>query len=201
FGEGLWRETVAPGITYEIDKATLPHVLLRQADGNWRWTPLDGHSYILSGTTYTVPEWGDRVAGDGLSNADPSFVGETIRSLFFFKNRLGVLSREKITLSEVGEFFNFYRTTVVDILDSERIDVGAPHTKITELNHAVPMSEQLLLFSEHSQFVLRGDGPLTPTSVTIAPVSEYESLEGTPPVTLGESIMVPARRGSFSLLR
>ena len=32
FGEGVWKETVAPGIEYEFDGSTMPHVLVREVN-------------------------------------------------------------------------------------------------------------------------------------------------------------------------
>ena len=35
FNEGSWLETVSPGVEYKIDPATMPHLLVRKADGNF----------------------------------------------------------------------------------------------------------------------------------------------------------------------
>ena len=35
FGDGVWKETVAPGIQYKFDEATMPHVLIRKEDGSF----------------------------------------------------------------------------------------------------------------------------------------------------------------------
>ena len=37
FEEGQWEETVEAGIQFKFDYATMPHVLVRQADGNFRF--------------------------------------------------------------------------------------------------------------------------------------------------------------------
>ena len=44
--------------------ATMPHVLIRQADGNFRFARVDGDTYTLNGTDYILPVWGQRTAGD-----------------------------------------------------------------------------------------------------------------------------------------
>ena len=48
FEEGQWEETLEPGITYKFNYDTMPHVLIRQADGNFRFARVDGDSYTLS---------------------------------------------------------------------------------------------------------------------------------------------------------
>ena len=35
FGEGGWAETVSPGVEYQINASTMPHVLIRKNDGNF----------------------------------------------------------------------------------------------------------------------------------------------------------------------
>ena len=75
FEEGQWEETVEAGIPFKFDYATMPHVLIRQADGNFRFARVDGDTYTISGTTYTLPVWGERTAGDIESAPDPSFIG------------------------------------------------------------------------------------------------------------------------------
>ena len=64
FEEGQWEECVEPGIEFKFNYDTMPHVLIRQADGNFRFARVDGDTYTLSGVTYTLPKWGERTVGD-----------------------------------------------------------------------------------------------------------------------------------------
>ena len=201
FANGTWEETVAPGITHKLDPATMPHLLLRQANGDFRFTPADGHSYTIDADTYTVPEWTTRQAGDSNTNPDPSFVGEAINDIFFFKNRLGFLAGEKVILSEAAEFFNFFRTTITSLLDSAVIDVTAAHTKVSILRHAIPYVEVLVLFSDQTQFVLRSEGLLTPKTVSITPSTEFEADRDVAPEANGDSIFFGTARGSYAGVR
>lgn len=61
----------------------MPLLLIRTADGNFRLTQADGSSYTISSTNYDVPEWGERVVGDEDSSPKPSFVGTTVKDMFF----------------------------------------------------------------------------------------------------------------------
>ena len=54
----VWEETVAPGIKINIDDDTMPHVLIRTADGNFRFTQVDGSTYTISSTSFDVPAFG-----------------------------------------------------------------------------------------------------------------------------------------------
>ena len=89
FEEGQWSETVEAGIPFKFNYNTMPHVLIRQADGNFRFARVDGDTYTISGTDFTLPKWGERIVGDLESAPDPSFIGNKINNVFFFRNRLG----------------------------------------------------------------------------------------------------------------
>ena len=163
--EGVWRETVKSGLKNSLDVSTMPHLLIRTADGNFRFTPADGSTYN-QWPQYDVQEYGPRVAGDLESAPDPSFVGRKINDIFFFRNRLGFISDE-INMSRAAEFFKFYPETVTTILDTDPIDLNVSHTKVSILRHAIPYNEELLLFSDQSQFILKGANTLTPSNVNV----------------------------------
>ena len=271
-GEGQWEESSAPGIQFKFNYATMPHVLIRQADGNFRFAKVDGGSYALSfptsatysqsGTTVTVtanshglsvgnvidikyssgnaisgdftitnvttntftytaatslttsgnatfgvpnyglPVWGERICGDLDSAQNPSFVGNQINNVFFFRNRLGFLASDNVILSTVSEFFNFFPETVLSVIDSDPIDVAASHTKVAILKNAVSMGEKLILFSEQTQFVLSSSADnLTPKTANILVATEFESSDGATPVGAGSSIYYLTKKGNFSGVR
>ena len=163
-----------------------------------------GYLTWKSGTFYYGPKdtiknigWSSRQAGDDKTNPFPSFVGNKIRDIFFFKNRLGILTDSNVIFSEADEYFNFFRTTTQQLLDSAVIDVGLSHTKVAILEHAVPFQEKLMLFSQGSQFVLRGADVLSPRTVAISPVTEYDLSDGIQPVALGNYIYFPFKRNDF----
>ena len=200
--EGQWEETVEAGISFKFDYATMPHVLIRQADGNFRFARVDGDTYTLSGTTYTLPKWGERVVGDLESSPNPSFIGNKINNVFFFRNRLGFLAADNVILSTVSEFFNFFSETVISVLDTEPIDVAASHTKVAILKHAVTMGEKLILFSEQTQFVLSSSADnLTPSTANVLVQTEFESNAAAQPVGSGSSIYFLTKKGSFAGIR
>ena len=202
FEEGQWEETVEAGIPFKFDYATMPHVLIRQADGNFRFARVDGDTYTASGVSFTLPKWGERTVGDVVSAPDPSFIGNKINNVFFFRNRLGFLAGDNVILSRVSEFFNFFPETVVSVLDNEPIDVAASHTKVAILKSAVTMGEKLILFSEQTQFVLTSSADnLTPKTANVIVVTEFESSAAAQPVGSGSSIYFLTQKGSFAGIR
>ena len=186
FGSGTWKETVKPGIPCKLDPATVPHALIRQADGTFTFGPL---------------EWGERICGDEDSAPFPSFVGRTLNGLFFYRNRLSFISGENVVMSEVGEFFNFFLTTVTTLVDSDVVDVAASHTKSSILHHAVTFSGGLLLFSDQSQFVLEHDTVLSNATVSIKPVTEFEASMKAAPVSSGKTVFFATDKGEWGGVR
>ena len=211
FEDGVWEETVAPGIEYQLDPDTMPHALIRMSNGKFIWTPLDGTTTSGSlGVTFVIPSWGERQAGDDTTNGRPPWLqksdgteGEKIRGMSFFADRLVFLSGTDISLSESGQYFSWFRTTVTSLLDAARISVTAAHTKVNLLNFAVPMREQLVVFSEFTQFALRGsaEGTITPTNVWVTVATDYETSPYARPVSSKRSIFASAKRGTASMIR
>ena len=202
FEEGQWEETIEAGIPFKFNYSTMPHVLIRQADGNFRFARVDGDTYTVSGQSFELPKWGERTAGDEESALDPSFIGRNINNVFFFRNRLGFLADDNVILSNVSEFFNFFPDTVLTVVDSHPIDVAASHTKVAILKHAVTMGEQLILFSEQTQFVLSSSADnLTPTTANVLVATEFESSDDAAPVGSGSSIYFLTKKGTFAGVR
>ena len=194
----VWEETLKPAITYRLDYDKMPLLLIRTADGAFRLTQADGSTYTISGTDYTVPAWGDRLVGDLDSAPNPSFVDTKINDIFFFNNRLGVIADENVILSRSSEFFEFFAETVTDVLDTDLIDINVSHTKVSVLRSAIPFDEDLLLFSDQTQFILSGGASLTPANVTVNVTTEYENVTGSvAPVGAGSNVFFGYERGNY----
>lgn len=202
-GEGTWAETIAPGVKYRFDYSTMPHVLIRLPAGST-------HDFVFkqaNGTAYssiagTDSRWSDRVVGNDSSNPQPSFVGSTITDIFMFRGRLGVLSGENVVLSEAGQYFNFWRTSVTKLLDGDPIDISSSHPQITLFRHAAPFSERLVLFADRVQFVLGSkQAILTASNVYMTPVANYDVLQNCRPVVLGDGVFFGFDRGGYCGVR
>ena len=183
---GYWEETIGSGIKYSFNGATMPHQLVREADGTF---------------TFGVVSWGNRLVGDVISAPNPSFVGQSIADIFFFKNRIGFLSDQNVIMSEAGSYFNFFPTTVTTVLDASPIDISVGHTKVSILRHAIPFDESLLLFSDQSQFILAGTDVLTQRTVSVSQTTAFESSNFAEPIGIGQRVYFGVNKGNFSGLR
>lgn len=185
-GAVAWKESVLNGIALTFDPVTMPHKLVRNANGTFTFGPIT---------------WDDRKVGDDESNAFPSILGNTIKDIFFYRNRLGFTSEENVILSEASSFFNFFRTTTVDIIDSDPIDVAVSHNKPSILHHAIPFDESLFLFADLAQFALDSDSTLTPRTAAIDQTTEFESNPQVRPIGSGSTLFFVTEGGKYSNVR
>lgn len=185
--EKVWQECVRPGLKNSYDTSTLPHVLVREADGTF---------------TFRRAEWEDREIGDEDSNPLPSFIGQTINDVFYHRNRLGFLSGENIILTRSANFFNFWMTSATKVQDTDPIDLAASDSTISTLYNAVTFDTDLILFSKDAQFALTADGILTPTSANLtSAVTHYEASLKAKPVNAGRNVYFVAERAQYSTVR
>ncbi|QID21038.1 non-contractile tail tubular protein [Escherichia phage RDN8.1] len=178
-----WRETVEPGTITRFDSSTMPHALVRQADGSFKFQTLD---------------WGERGAGNEDTNPMPSFVNSRINDVFFYRNRLGFLSGENVIMSRSAGYFAFFPKSVATLSDDDPIDVAVSHPRISILKYAVPFAEQLLLWSDEVQFVMTSSGVLTSKSIKLDVGSEFAVSDNARPFAIGRSVFFAAPRGSFT---
>lgn len=184
FGGGKWKESMASGIQYQLDSATMPHQLVK----------VDSTTYKFQAAT-----WSDKTVGDSNSDATPNFVGSPINDIFYYKSRLGVLAGESVILSEVDNAANFWRTSVIDSVDSDRIDITSSVNEITYLNWAIPFSNQLIIFSDRAQFLLtQGSDGLTPSTASLSLGSSYENSTIARPVVNNNTVVFAQEKSGAS---
>ena len=184
YGVGVWEETIAPGIKYEFDPLTMPHQLVRQSDGSFTYGPVT---------------WEDRIVGDETTNPDPSFVGQKINNLFFYRNRLGFLSNEAVVLSRAGDYINFWVTTALTVTDDDPIDITASSVRPVNHRYVRPSSVGLVLFSDTEQFILTTDADiLSPKTAKINELSSYECDADVEAVNLGTTLAFVSKTPLFT---
>lgn len=195
FGTGSWVETVGFDVEKGFKASTMPHVFKN----------VDEDEFVFDSMPFEK-----RKVGDKVSNPNPSFIGRSITSMFFFKNRLGFLCDDNVILSEAGLGaenengifkYNLFRTTVTTLLDSDPIDVTVSSTRVSLLKEAVGLQENLLLFSDNGQFVLKGGDLLTAKTISITPATNFDYNSSVKPVALGSYVYYPFTRGNFTGLR
>jgi hypothetical protein len=139
---------------------------------------------------FGYPDWGERTVGDDLTNPEPSFVGQTIEKMVFFRNRIGLLSEENVILSRVNQYYHFWVKTAMAISNGDPIDLQASSTYPTKLSDAIESSAGLVLFSASEQFLLTSgaEALLTPETAKVSFLSSYGFNPDSEPISLGTTI-------------
>ena len=167
-----WEETYNP----EDTRGTLTNMPLsidRQADG----------TFLVAEIVWETPN-----IGDINTNPTPSFVGNTITEVFFFKNRLGISSGDNLVMSQTGAYYNFYSRTALEVLDTDPIDITISSSKASKIYDVTPFQGQLYMMTREEQFTVEQQGTFSPLGVSVVPVSSYSIDTAIEPVVLGDSM-------------
>ena len=200
-GTGSWVECAAPGIIKSFNASTMPHILQRQADGD----------FLLKAAT-----WADREVGDDATNQAPSFVGDPtytsngiatysedrkINKVLFFRNRLAFLSGENVILSRPGNFStpNFWAETALTVSAVDPIDISSSSMFPSDLFDGIEVTVGLIVFSSNQQFLLASDDTvLNPDTAKLKSISAFNYNTVIPPVSLGMSVGYIDNSGKYS---
>ena len=174
-GPGQWTEVAKPGITKSLNASTMPHILQRQADGDFLVKKYD---------------WADREVGDDVTNPIPSFVGEKINRVLFFRNRLVLLAGENVVTSRPGSIAtpNFWSDSALTVSAVDPIDISCASTYPSDLFDAIEINTGLLCFSTNAQFLLSSDDTImNPDTAKLRAVSWFNYNKVIPPISLGQT--------------
>ena len=177
-GSGSWTECPAPGIVKSFNANTMPHVLQRQADGDF---------------LVKKYSWADREVGDDATNPIPSFAdgASKINRVCFFRNRLTFLSGENLITARPGNLTtpNFWSDTALTVSGIDPIDISCSSTFPSDLFDAIEIPAGLLCFSTNEQYLFSSDAEImNPDTAKLRSVSRYNYNEVVPPISLGNTV-------------
>lgn len=188
--DGKWVEAVAPGLANAFNIDTMPHVLTyNEGTGEF---------------DFATVAWADRLVGDEDSSPQPSFIDQQLNDILVHENRLMVLAGENVVASEVGDYTNFWPTTVTTLVDSDPLDISGTGNRVSVWDYMVPQRRNLFLFSSVGNTVSRltgsRDKPLTVENARIEVVGEYPQTDVVRPVALRDHLYFMLDRGGHSSL-
>lgn len=178
-GTGVWEETLGPGAERGLDPNTMPVGLVNES-GSW-------HLRVL--------QWEGRLVGDENLSPDPDFVGRTLSDICFWKERLGLLSAEGITLSSANDPFKMYPTTLATVIASDAVSLFNPFDQQAQFAYAIPFDRKLVLWGKKAQAQVTSDGPFTPDTADIDEFSTYEYATEASPQGSNNRLYFAAPRG------
>lgn len=184
--DGIWEETTAPGQTYKLDPATMPHELVKS-----------GNDYIVQALT-----WIERSAGDDDSNPKPHFIGQPLTDLADFQERLCVQHGREFSASRNNDEFNFFSQTATRLLDTDPINLRATSTdNDATLQYMVPFNKSLILFgTNNAQYLISGESGLSPETAAMSLTSEFEIDISVRPVPSGDNVYFTSHTGRYTQL-
>ena len=183
--DGGWIESPDPTADNAFDPATMPHWLVRQADG----------TFIFKQGTYD-----SRLAGDVDTSPNPDFVGSQVQSVVFHRNRLGLIAGETVYFSQSGKYFTFWPDFSTQSLDSDAFGLTASGSEVNLLKHAHPFRKALFMTSDKNQFEVSGADVLTPSKATVDMTTAYLTETGCAPVSMGSRLFFAAKSGKDAVV-
>lgn len=154
---------------------------------------------VLSGDdTLTAPQFEGRLSGDEKTNETPTFLEQgIITGMTTYQGRLVLLSGAFLTMSKSGNPYRFFRSTVTDLLNTDRIDIGIGSSQNSVLRRGIQFNRDLVLFGDSVQAVVSGSGNiLTPTTAAISLTSEESCVSKIAPMQAGQTVLYPFKRSS-----
>ena len=212
---GEWHPNTSSNHTIELD--TTYYIVNKEWDngywgGNWRYqiSETEGgtainldddnssegnNSFIHEDidvvvTTYKGFGWTKREAGDEESNPVPGFIDGKINQIFNYQDRLGFLTEDQVYFSGTGDYFNVFRTTVRDIIESDSFSL-APVTEHGDiLKYALAFNRAIILVSNKGQFAVSTDSGFGPSGAMIDKISQLTSDFYGMPVAVGDDLFL-----------
>ena len=137
-GEGVWEECPKPGRDVDFNKATMPIQMKR-----------------ISATEFKVEQipWESCPVGDDVTAPEPSFIGNTINKLLFFRNRMILLSDENVIMSRPGDFYNMWPKSAVTFTATDNVDISCSSEYPAIVYDGIQVNTGLILFAKNQQFM------------------------------------------------
>jgi len=183
-GSGHWEETIAQDVSKGFHANTMPHELFNDSTNVFTFRPIT---------------WSERLVGDDETNEHPSFKDNTIQQVFFHNNRLGFLTSDNVSMSQSGQFKNFYHESARALTAADPVDLNCSAVRPAVLHGVLPTTQGLILFSEKSQYIMYADnGVLTPRTTVIRGISNYEIDNKISPVDNGTTLAFLSKTPGYS---
>jgi len=173
-----------------IDPNRMPHKLQMQIVSN---SPV----WSINSINWTPRESGTKDSNPGPSifrTVDGSALKHVkIKSLAVFKDRLWFSAEDVVFSSALGNYENLFLGDATNITETDPIDIRASSNTFAEVVSMVPFEDYLFVNTKANiQFQLQAAGgegtTLSPTNVTISPVTYYSTSAIVDPQTIGSQL-------------
>ncbi len=143
---------------------------------------------VLAPTSGEHPDFKPSVVGDGASSPVPYFFGRQITWMSVFQDRLMVGSGGTVSSSRTGDYLNFFRRTVLSVLDNDPVEAFAFGSEGDTLRASVEYDKSLIIFGDKRQYGIPGSQLFTPRAPLITNIGAHENGTDAPPVAAGNFV-------------
>ncbi|AQT27776.1 tail fibers protein [Ralstonia phage RS-PI-1] len=134
----------------------------------------------------TVPGYAKSVCGDlNAEGAVPYFFGKRVTLLTVFMDRLVVVANGTVFMSRTGDYFNFFRKSMLTVNDDDPIEVYALGAEDDIISKCVTYNKDLFMFGVRKQYTISGRAVLTPKSASVSTAANEQDAMYAQPVVVG----------------
>lgn len=191
FAEVSWVEGV--GVEQTITGALIYGV----AQGSNFYMASTAAGLTAAGATGTHPVYEPSTCGDTDSVNAPFFIGRKITYLGVFQDRLGVGAGSVVRFSRIGDYLNFYRTTMLSAPADDTVELSSQGNEDDELQYSVIYDRDLVIFGKKRQYTISGRAPLTPSNPVMPVMSSHRDAALLQPLAVGDLIFY-AKSGALA---
>lgn len=155
---------------------------------------------LQSLTGDSVPGFLPNRVGDATSAPIPYFFGKKITCMFTFQDRLAVCADATTFLSKPGDYFNWFRDSVLQVADTDPIELYAKGSEDDTLRAATTYDRNTIIFGDKAQYALSGRQPITPKNASIVVLSAYEDAVAARPINTGNYVFYGKTRNNVASL-
>lgn len=183
---GPWYERIPPNQpNNEIDKTTFPVRLIYDA--------------TLDEFTLEFTQWSQRLSGDDVTNPGPRFLGEPIKTVAVFEDRMWFGAGNYVVSSQAGDLFNLWIDDWTNVIDSDPIDLLLMEDNSHTVQHLVPFQKTLLVLAENGkQFEIKSNNAFTPVDTNLIPTTNYRTSPDATPAKMNQQLYFVSEQGDFS---
>lgn len=181
FGEVVWKECA--GVQY------IPTFLflLGTVEAGTLYIA-SSPSLLASLTGLAVPGYAPSKAGDELTSAPFGFLGSYITHMTMTQDRLVIVAGGTVAMSASGDYFNFFRKSVLTITDDDPIEVFAVGREDDRITASALMDGTLVFFGERAQYGINGRENLKPGTAHISVIGTSQGTNAISPASTGNTL-------------
>lgn len=146
------------------------------------------------------PQFKQNQVGDDLTSPLPYFIGRKVDFLGLFQDRLVIGSGAVLFFSRPGDYFNWFKTSVLAPQDNDPVELYALGSEDDTIKTATTYDRNMFLFGKRKQYSVNGRAPLTPKSASIVITGAHEDAVDSDPINSGNFVFyAKARNGVTSV--